>query len=39
MSNDEKQKLIRKAHMHLDTIEMNLNFIFETIKRNREKAA
>ena len=39
MSNDEKQKLIKKAHMHLDTIETNLDFIFETIKRNREKVA
>ncbi len=39
MSNNEKQKLIKKAHMHLDAIEINLNFIFEMIKKNREKVA
>ncbi len=39
MKNNEKQKLIKKAHKLLDKIELHLDFMFETIKDNRKKSA
>ena len=39
MKRNEKKKLIKKAHKLLDKIELHFNFIFETIKENRKKAA
>jgi hypothetical protein len=39
MAKNEKQKLIKKAYIVLDRIEVYINILLERIKENRKKSA